>query len=259
MLATKIKKVPKKLFSSPPVVALNILTVIPIRPLSLPDKKVLPRSVAFFPLIGWLIGSVALILAFSLDQILPEQVVNVLILTFFVLITGGLHLDGLADTVDGLFGGRTAKERLAIMKKSDIGSFGSVALALILILKLTFLEILTGSSRYLALIAGPILSRWTVVLLAVLFKPARRQGFGKQIIGRVSSSELALATTFLLPLALIFMLWLPRALLLFLLPLFSYFLALYLQRQFSGLTGDHLGFSIVIQETLCWLMIGLIL
>jgi adenosylcobinamide-GDP ribazoletransferase len=249
----------KKLFSSPPVVALNILTVIPVSPLSLPAKKVLPRSVAFFPLIGWLIGSLALALAYILDKLLAEQIVNVFILVFFVLITGSLHLDGLADTVDGLFGGRTPKERLAIMKKSDIGSFGSVALALTLILKLTFLEILTGSSRYLTLLAAPVLSRWTVVMLAVLFKPARRQGFGRQIIGQVYFSELALATTFLLPLALIFAFWFPWALLLFLLPLFSYLLALYLQRQFSGLTGDHLGFSLEVQETLCWLMIGLVL
>lgn len=258
-LVIKIKKVLKKLLSSPPVLALNILTVIPFRAPTLPEKKALPRAVSFFPLIGWLIGLLGFAFAYGLDLFLPEQIVNVFVLLFLIIITGGLHLDGVADTVDGLFGGRSHKERLAIMRKSDLGSFGTLALVIILIFKLTILQVLTGYVRYLAIIAAPILSRWTVVLLAVFFKPARRRGFGKQIIGQVHFSELALATLFLLPLVFGLAFFAPKGLAIFSLPLFSFLGGLYLQRKFTGLTGDHLGFSVEIQEAFCWLMLGLVL
>lgn len=257
--AVKKKKVLKNLLSSRPVLALNILTVIPLRPAALPEKNALRAAVSFFPLIGWLLGTLGLALAIALDRFLPEQISNVFLVTYFVLFTGALHLDGLADTVDGLFGGRKPSERLAIMRKSDIGAFGSVAVALLLIFKLTFLQALTGYLRYSAILAAPILSRWTVVLLCFLFTPARRRGFGKLIIGQVNRAQLALASVFLLPLGLI-LVWLnPKTLVIFILPFISLLLAFYLQRRFTGLTGDHLGFSIEIQEVLCLLLLGVVL
>ena len=100
-----------------------------------------------------------------------------LLLGLSVFLTGGLHLDGLMDTVDGVYGGRSREERLAFMKDSHVGAFGVIAVVLVLILKYSlYTQLNCNLLPYL--IAAPVLGRQVEVWAQVLFPYARQQGIG---------------------------------------------------------------------------------
>src|SRR5207244_725765 len=110
------------------------------------DPAALGRAAGWFPVVGVLLG---LGLAGGdrvLSWLFPPILAALLTLTAWKLVTGGLHLDGLADSLDGLMG-RDREQRLRIMRDSRIGVFGAVGLILTLLLELTALAGLTGDSR----------------------------------------------------------------------------------------------------------------
>ena len=95
---------------------------------------------------------------------------------FTVLITGGLHLDGLADTVNGLGGGKTPEERRLIMKDSRVGAFGVLSLILVLLVKFGFFLAAGEQGWRNEFVLFPVLSRWGMVFLAYLSDYARPEG-----------------------------------------------------------------------------------
>ncbi len=156
--------------------ALGFLTVIPVG-----QKKVAPDRMAgammFFPLVGLLLGSILVLFDYLAKGLLPRQVTDALIITFLALITGGLHLDGLADTADGLIGGKGDKgEALAIMKDSRTGAMGVVAIFLLLLIKFMALDSIPSVLRPGALLLAPTLSRWGQVVVSYGSRPARSEG-----------------------------------------------------------------------------------
>lgn len=159
------------------LVALHFLTRLP-----LPGTQAAQGpadAVAAFPLAGLVLG---LSLA-GLDQVLgftalPLFTRNVLLVIALVLLTGGLHLEGLMDTCDGLWGGGTPERRLAIMRDSHVGSYGVLGGACTLLLKLGALQALPSSHRAATLILAPVLGRWVLVMAAAIFPPARPDGLG---------------------------------------------------------------------------------
>jgi adenosylcobinamide-GDP ribazoletransferase len=107
------------------------------------------------------------------------------------LLTGGVHLDGLADCLDGLTG-RDAEQRLAIMRDSRIGAFGTIGLILFLMLEIVALAELLPPTRGSALFAAPVIARATPAVLAALFRPARADGQGAAFHAGVRPSAVAL-------------------------------------------------------------------
>ena len=108
--------------------ACSFLTIIPFNK---NGGTVLPniRNVLFwFPIIGLLIGLFLASIYFALVRFFPFSVADAIILIIYIFVTGGLHLDGLADTCDGIFGGKDKENRLRIMRDSSIGSFGAIGL-----------------------------------------------------------------------------------------------------------------------------------
>ena len=93
------------------------------------------RSIAFFPVIGLIIGIVLTLLYYVLHLVLPVPVVSAVILAALAIITGAHHLDGLIDTCDGMVAGRSKEERLAIMSDTRVGAFGIAGAGIILLLK----------------------------------------------------------------------------------------------------------------------------
>ena len=111
------------------------------------------------------------------------------------MITGGLHLDGLADTVDGLGGGKTPEERRLIMKDSRVGAFGVLSLILVLLLKFAFFLAAGEQGWRTEFILFPMLSRWGMVFLAYLSDYARPEGgLGQAMTTGVSRQTAAGAT-----------------------------------------------------------------
>lgn len=152
--------------------AVGLLTVLPAgRP---PTPQEMAGAVPFFPVVGCLLGLVL----WGLDILLagvPPLLRHALVVVALVVLTGALHLDGLADTCDGL-AGTTPAQRLAIMADTRLGVFGLAGVVCILILKFAALASLAPPLRGPALIAAPLLGRWSMTLVMLVFPYARGPG-----------------------------------------------------------------------------------
>ncbi len=160
--------------------------------IKLEDGTVRPLSEAFraFPLIGAAIGLAGgLVYALSNFIGMPSLAAALLAVGLSILLTGGLHEDGLADMADGI-GGNDAEKRLAIMKDSRIGSFGVLALIVGVGLKVSALASLGSFSGFMAMIAAEGASRAVFAPLVRRGKPAKPEGLGA-MIGKVESDTVS--------------------------------------------------------------------
>jgi adenosylcobinamide-GDP ribazoletransferase len=179
---------------APPVLALQFLTAVPI-PIGVPaGPRQLGRALGLFPLVGAMLGLALGGLDALLRLGLPSALASALVLIGAVLLTGGLHLDGLMDACDGLFGGRTVERRLEIMRDSRVGAFGVLGGVLQLLLKYAALESLPGALRGPALVASLAAGRWAMVAAIWGFPYARPQGLGAVFKAGVGLSGVAVAT-----------------------------------------------------------------
>lgn len=163
-----------------PFFAVRFLTVLPPllgrRP---PEAEDFGRSDAFFPVVGLALGAVLVGVDLLLQSFVPLAVLNVVLVALLALLTGALHLDGVIDTFDGLFSGDSPQKRLAIMRDPRAGSYGVVAVVLVLALKLAALSTLPAGARIPALLLAPCLGRWGIVLATYTFPYARPEGMGR--------------------------------------------------------------------------------
>lgn len=159
------------------VAALQFLTIFPIRLKA--STQALRRSIAYFPLVGLLIGGII----YGLDRLLtlafPISLVNILLIIALAAMTRALHLDGFIDTCDGLAGGHSPDERLKIMRDSRVGGFGVVGGCLLILLQYVALTVVPHEHRMAALLLMPTIARWTMVYAIFAFPYAREQGMGK--------------------------------------------------------------------------------
>jgi adenosylcobinamide-GDP ribazoletransferase len=182
--------------------AVRFLTILPIptRSRFTQTSETLPSPIVgsgYFPLVGLLLGALlalwALFLSMSLR--LPSLLQAVLVLIVQILLTGGLHLDGLMDTCDGLFGGTSRERKLEIMRDSRVGSFGVLGGACTLLFKFAAFATLADSNYLLplALLMVLPLARWAMVLTVYIFPSARAAGLGSNFRQTVTLPRLLLA------------------------------------------------------------------
>jgi len=174
--------------------AVRFLTILPIPIKRKITERDLGRAAAWFPAVGVLLGGLLFLgfLVFSL--FLSSLTVNAFVLVFWVLLTRGFHLDGLADTADGIGGGASREERLAIMKDSRIGAFGVLALFCLLLLKFVLLGELEEDFYLRALILAPASGRWIMVLAIFSFPSAKKGGMGQPFKNHCRIIEIIVAT-----------------------------------------------------------------
>ena len=235
--------------------ALQFLTVFPT---PLPHKvtaKTSGQSLVYFPLVGLILGAILLGLHYSLILILPSSVVNALLITALVILTGAHHLDGFIDTCDGIIAGKSKKERLAIMSDSKVGTFGIVGAILLLLLKYASLS----SARILpALLLMPTLSRWAMVAIIFTFPYAKRSGMGLDFKRGANWQRLTIATIIALIVTVVILkLW--GLVLMAALWLVSFGIAGYFRSRLGGLTGDNYGAINELAEVMILLLLVLIL
>ncbi len=231
--------------------AIRFLTIIPI--VSFPPsnntnqneevvEENFANSMAFFPLVGMLIG-VLLVILRRIVYYLPVSslVGDTLVLIFWIWISGGLHLDGFADSVDGFLGGHNKEEILKIMKDSSTGAKGVVALVSLLLLKFVLLVEMPLFLKDAVLFFTPTIGRWSMVIAAFLGKSARlKNSMGKLFIDYVSWREVIFAS---LTMAVIGILLFK----LYFLPLVIIGIGIvllilkYSQQRIGGISGDILG------------------
>jgi len=177
--------------------ALQFLTKLPVRfePERALDNRDVASSYYFYPVIGFLIGIAGVLLRRSLNVLFPLSFSVVLMLGFFMWITGGLHEDGLADVADGMAGGWTREQRLSIMKDSRIGAFGAMALAFALLSKYTALISMNPERLDAAVVSAQVLSRWAFLPFGY-FNPYAREGLGSEFIKHIRAGPLVVGTAF---------------------------------------------------------------
>jgi len=171
--------------------AFQFLTTFPavIRRAFTPQE--LGRAVGFFPLVGLALGGIFYGMEVGLSLIFPAQVVAVLILAAWLLLTRALHFDGFLDTCDGLFGGFTPERRLEIMRDSRVGAFGVAGGGLLLLAKFAAVVSL---SRLSGLLLAPVMGRWALSIVVFAFPYAREKGLGRDMKDNVHWPQVILAT-----------------------------------------------------------------
>ncbi|MEW6595461.1 MAG: adenosylcobinamide-GDP ribazoletransferase [Thermodesulfobacteriota bacterium] len=235
-------------------VAISFLTILPIPAPAGMESRDLTRSAAFFPLVGWILGGLLLLVAQGLIAMFGSGLTTALLLVAVLAwLTRGLHLDGLADLLDGLGGGSEPARRLAIMKDSGIGAFGVIGLILLLGLKASAVADLLPelfADNKMLLIMPLVAGRWAMVLLAWRGCYPREQGTGHAFVGQVGLAEVVVSSLFVVPLCLLG----PAAILVLVASLLpAFFLYFKATRALGGITGDVLGASCELGETLGWL------
>jgi adenosylcobinamide-GDP ribazoletransferase len=152
----------------------------------------LARAAVWFPVVGALVGAAVGGTRLAAELVLPAGAATVLALAVGVLLTGGLHEDGLADTADG-FGAHVDKERrLEIMRDPRVGTYGLLAATLVLLFAWSLLAELDGEDCLRAAVAGHVLARWAMLVHAVTTPPARAGGVGSLL--RIGPAALTTAT-----------------------------------------------------------------
>ncbi len=175
---------------TPLLIALQFLTRLPVRLPGMPAPEQVGRSLLWYPLVGLLLGALLLAAQALLSQ-QPPVLQAALLLTLWVALSGGLHLDGLADTADAWVGGYGDRERtLAIMKDPRSGPIAVVVLVLLLLLKFAALLVLLQAGQTLALLLAPWLGRSALPLLLRSTVYVRPGGLGAQLAEHLPRREL---------------------------------------------------------------------
>lgn len=176
------------------LLALQFLTMIPITVRGTVESINLARSMAWFPLVGLILGVMSVLFYSLLSLLFPETVCNLFVIGFLVIITGNMHGDGLMDTVDGIYSGRPRERILEIMKDSRAGSHGVSAGVLLLLARFVLLGQISGEMKFVALVTVPVLGRWAQVYGAAVFPYARAEGGTGSFTDKVGRRELLWAS-----------------------------------------------------------------
>jgi len=223
---------------------LALLTSLPI------TRRRMELSAAgygLFPVVGLVIGAILLALDHIARAIVPSPASSALVVAGLAALTGALHLDGLADTADGLFGGQDREQRLGIMRDPHNGAFGFVAVAAVLLLKWAALIPLEGWLRTGSLLLVPSLARWSVLPSMILFPAAKGEGMGFAIQSTsrwpqaVQGSAVALALS-------LGIFWPTGLALLALALLVALAIGAYSTSRLGGVTGDIFGCTVEVSE-----------
>jgi adenosylcobinamide-GDP ribazoletransferase len=203
------------------------------------------RAAAWYPLAGLIIGAFTCLAWKGALSVLPASVAGVLALGIWVGLTGGLHLDGLADCCDGLLASASPERRLEIMKDPRLGVFGGIGLILILFLKGTVLATLTPAAG-LGIMLAASLARWCV-LPAALLPLARPDGLAADFVSGLRRSSIFIGA--LIPLGLSLVLGMRGFLAVIVGLSAAVFVMLFARSRIGGVTGDVFGMLVEVVET----------
>lgn len=229
------------------ITGLQFLTRLRVFPQTNWSVEGFGRSVKFFPVAGAVIGLFLAGFSFLLSVYLPElssggssHIAAALLLLASVFITGGLHLDGLMDTMDGIFSGRPPQRMLEIMKDSRVGANGVMAAGLLFLVKWSFFMDLAPQKLFLCVFVMPIISRFCMTVAITSFPYARPEGMGKAFKEYAGKNTLLIAAMFTFVI-LSFTLSISVLTALLLAILFTACFASFVTRLLGGLTGDVYG------------------
>ncbi len=230
--------------------AFNLMTTLPLPASKDWQTGDSGRASVWYPFVGLIIGGITWLTWMGTTRIFSPLVAGILTLTLWVTLTGGLHLDGLADCCDGLLASTTVERRLEIMKDPRLGAFGGIGLILVLLLKAAVLSSLTPQSAFGILLAAS-LARWCI-LPAGLLPLARPSGMGADF--KAGFRNWFIAAGAIIPLAISIILG-TRGLISLAAGLISAALVLRLAKsRINGVTGDVFGMTVEVVEVISLLV-----
>jgi len=222
------------------LLALQFLTVIPLRISNVNEKK-LGVSLIYFPIVGLLIG----LFLTGINNLLffagfPEFVTNIILVVSLVILTGGMHLDGLSDTFDSIFSVKGKDEILRIMRDPHAGAMGVLSIICVLLLKISFLSCINPVLKNPALIIMCISSRWAMVFAMRFFPYARQEGKARIYMQNMNANIFIMSTA--IAIACLLVIGNAMGVLVFVfVAVFAALCSKFVTKKISGITGDTLG------------------
>lgn len=222
------------------IAAIRFLTIFPALPQRQTSNDDVARSMVFFPLVGLIIGLILAGAYWVTHLIMPSSVAGGLVVVLAAVLSGGMHLDGLMDTFDGIGGIRSPETRIKAMKDSRAGAFGVIAAVLLLMMKYLAIAAVPDTTIVFALILMPVLSRWAMVYAIFAHPYANPSGMGTVLKQGADRRRFILATAIALAVALPLFKWAGLVIMLGVW-LTALGMSTYLKGKLGGLTGDTYG------------------
>jgi adenosylcobinamide-GDP ribazoletransferase len=229
------------------LIALQFLTIFPVSIKQKLKNRDFGKALLYFPIVGLIIGIILAVTA-SIFSFLPPLVTAAIILTTSIILTGGLHLDGFADSCDGLYGNWPKERILTIMKDSNIGAMGVIGLICLLLFKFTLIVSIPTQILWKSLIVMAAFSRWVQTFACAFSTYPRENGKAKLFV--TSSKKINVIVSGIITfIAAILMLQLKIILpIVFTFILVCLFMA-FVKKKIGGMTGDTIGAVSEITET----------
>lgn len=222
------------------LIALQFLTRLNVKSIVEINEDNFGRSGLYFPLVGLIIGSILALVFFAVNQVFQPLSTIIIVLALEVFLSGGLHLDGLMDSCDGIFSGRERERILEIMKDSRVGSMGVLGLLALIGLKIAFLLEIPAKEIIQVIMIMPLLGRLAMIWVIIRFPYARENGLGglfRQGTGGISLYFVAayalILCIIILPYKMLFTIVLTMA--------SSHYVSCKISRLLRGHTGDTYG------------------
>jgi adenosylcobinamide-GDP ribazoletransferase len=226
--------------------AMSFLTRVPVGRWAAFDASDVGRSAGWFPLIGIVLGAIYAAAAWPLREHLPLLLLAVILVALDAVLTGALHFDGLADTADGFGGGKDRDDVLRIMRDHSIGSYGGVALVLLIGLKVAaYSVVLQRDHWFIAMVLTAGLSRWSMLLLTATLPYARAAESVIEKMGKTSLIWGTLTMLCALSASQFLRAWIATAAVV----VVTLGFGLYCRHRIGGITGDILGANLQLCES----------
>lgn len=226
------------------------------------------KSIVYFPLVGFVIGLISYLIGSLAIKVFDPFVTSILIVGAEVIITGGLHIDGLGDTFDAIYSNRDKERMLEIMKDSRLGTNSLLAILFLVLIKIGILTNIINSNLLWIIIFMPLVSRLGVIVMLYKTVTPRKVGMGNIFIGKATLSMFIIAVIYsiaIIGLISKFIFLSSNLLLIKLLSsiliviLFDYLFKNHIYKKIDGITGDILGCTIELGELIFILYVYIIM
>lgn len=222
--------------------AVRFLTVIPVPWQAERDGELFQESIYYFTLVGLLIGGGGFLVATLLSSLLPAGPAAFFCIVYLAAISGFLHLDGLADSGDGLLSARASDVSLAIMKDSRTGAMGAIVLVLLLLGKYSALSSLSPAMLSAAVFCMPLAGRCAILLTMAVNAYARPEGgLGGLFYSSRARKAAALGFFLLLICCSLVVGWLTALFVILAMVIVVTGFSFFCRKRIGGVTGDTLG------------------
>jgi len=232
------------------ITALQFLTTITISKSYKTNEQTYGECTMFYPIVGILLGLILIGLNIILSMFLHREIVDIFLLLSLTILTGGLHLDGLCDLVDAYKGGTNKETIITIMKDTHVGAMGVVGVIFLILIKYAALTNIPLDLKNTYLVIAPTIGRWSILQMVFTSRYARTtNGLGSPLIKYTTTKGLILGlTTTLLPTILLLeikgiIIWIISV-------IFTLWFTKHNEEKIGGVTGDIMGATCELNETL---------